>query len=590
MNISFWGQGLTGLAVILSIIGFLNIRYRRYFMFAVFLTVMLSYALFTYAHVVSDFSLLNVFLHSHSQEPLIYRIVGTWGSHEGSMLLWILCLSFHSVIFIRTFCHHEHARYYCLMIAGFLLFSMIACDPFASLAQPARQGLDLNPSLQDPSLVIHPPFLYLGLTGLSLPFVAVLSQNSVTDKMVLYQLTLFSWVFITIGIALGSFWAYYELGWGGYWYWDPVENVALMPWLGATALIHVLKQNMSSDKWFGQVSFFSGISFSLCLVGLFLVRSGLLQSVHSFAVDTEKGIVLGLLVLFILIPAWFIIVRSHSFHISKLTFALSKDNFLSFQSIYLLFGILFIFVGTMGPVLSPFFHVIVSLDASFFNGILIPLFIPFFVLMMLVPFCVESPMPYKVTITFVILGLACYVLCVWTGGEALHGLYLSLLVIGLCMTVYALRFGKGTVPFVLSHSGFLLMGIGVCLNALFSDNVDVQMKKDTIYDFHGYKVCYKGVTSFKTGTYDSTIAYFQVNQQQLHPEIRQYHSQKNPHDETSFKSFGLHNIYIVLGEFGSNDHITIRLGYKAYVNLIWLGVILMIIGGAIRLAKRKVNR
>ncbi|MBU6149156.1 MAG: cytochrome c biogenesis protein CcsA, partial [Verrucomicrobia bacterium] len=276
----FIGQGCLFIASVSALLG--TIMNTKRWPFITFSFVSLAFSLLLWAHISSDFSYLNVVQNSHTLKPLLYKISGVWANHEGSMLLWVLFLCLYNLVASLTLPVHLKSptnRIFACLILGFLLFIILACDPFTTVLHPPLQGEDLNPLLQDPSLVIHPPILYLGQVGFSVPFalclVALLQKDlSVSTIQWIRFFTLITWSFLTAGLALGSFWAYYELGWGGWWFWDPVENIALLPWLTATAFIHCLSMTQKQQTLKRTSLFLGLLTFGFCLFGLFFVRSG----------------------------------------------------------------------------------------------------------------------------------------------------------------------------------------------------------------------------------------------------------------------------------------------------------------------------
>ena len=356
----------------------------------------IAYAYFalTYAHVTSDFSLVNVVENSHSLKPLIYKISGVWGNHEGSMLLWVLVLAiFAAAVALTSSNMPQDLRANTLAVqswisAAFLLFILLTSNPFARLANPPIEGNDLNPLLQDPGLAIHPPLLYLGYVGLSITYsfaAAALITGRIDAVFARFvrPWTLIAWVCLTLGIAMGSYWAYYTLGWGGFWFWDPVENASLMPWLAATALIHctvVMERREALKIW---TIFLSILAFSLSLIGTFLVRSGVLTSVHTFASDPLRGVfILVILVLFIGGSLALFAARAGGLKAGGLFAPISREGALVLNNLLLTTSCATVFVGTLYPLaLEALTGEKISVGAPFFNLTFVPLFIPLFILM-----------------------------------------------------------------------------------------------------------------------------------------------------------------------------------------------------------------
>src|SRR5271166_2742580 len=361
---------------------------------AQFAFVALSYAALTYAHVVSDFSLANVFENSHSTKPLIYKISGVWGNHEGSMMLWALILTLSGAA-MATFSRAIPPRLLadalsvqgCLGVA-FLLFILLTSNPFARLSPAPMEGNDLNPILQDPGLAIHPPLLYLGYVGFSIVFslaagALIGGRIDAAFARFIRPWTLAAWCFLTLGIAMGSYWAYYTLGWGGFWFWDPVENASLLPWLAGTALVHsaaVMEKREALKIW---TIFLAILTFSLSLLGTFLVRSGVLTSVHAFASDPQRGLfILGILVLFIGGSLFLFMLRAPTLSQGGLFAPISREGALVVNNLLLSAACAAVFVGTLYPLaLEAWNGDKISVGAPFFNLTFGPLFAPLLLLM-----------------------------------------------------------------------------------------------------------------------------------------------------------------------------------------------------------------
>src|SRR6478672_1405479 len=363
---------------------------------AQFCFVATAFAALTICYVRSDFSVLNVFENSHSAKPLVYKLSGLWGNHEGSMLLWVLILSLFGAL-VALFGGNLPARLKATVLAvqasiavAFILFILVTSNPFLRISQPPFEGRDLNPILQDPGLAIHPPLLYLGYVGLSIAFsfaIAALIDGRIDAAWARWvrPWTLMAWMFLTLGIAMGSYWAYYELGWGGFWFWDPVENASLMPWIAGTALLHsavVMEKRNALKIW---TLLLAILTFSLSLIGTFLVRSGVLTSVHTFAEDPRRGVfILGILVFFIggglTLFAW----RAPMLRQGGLFAPISREGALVLNNLLLTTACLTVFVGTLYPLaLEAITEEKISVGAPFFNLTFAPLFIP---LLCAVPF------------------------------------------------------------------------------------------------------------------------------------------------------------------------------------------------------------
>ena len=354
-----------------------------------FLLIALSFTALTYAYVTSDFSVVNVFENSHSLKPLLYKFSGVWGNHEGSMLLWVLILAlFGATVALFSRGMPDDLRALVLAVqswlsAAFLLFVLLTSNPFARLLPAPIEGRDLNPLLQDPGLAIHPPLLYVGYVGFSITFsfaAAALISGRIDAAWARYvrPWTLVAWIFLTLGIAMGSYWAYYTLGWGGFWFWDPVENASLMPWLAGTALLHsaaVMEKRDALKIW---TIFLAILAFSLSLLGTFLVRSGVLTSVHSFASDPQRGVfILAILMFFIGGSLALFALRASALKPGGIFAPVSREGALVLNNLLLTTSCATVFVGTLYPLaLEAMTDEKISVGAPFFNLTFGPLFIP----------------------------------------------------------------------------------------------------------------------------------------------------------------------------------------------------------------------
>lgn len=535
-----------------------------------------------YAHLISDFSFYNVVQHSHTDKPWIYKLAGTWGNHEGSMLLWTLLLCWTGwIAFKKDF---QGLTLYSIMTAGFVLFLSTTCDPFAAVQFIPENGNDLNPLLQDPLLAIHPPFLYLGYITTSVLFTyAVLGIKS---PKLWQKWSLISWVPLTIGLGLGSFWAYYELGWGGWWFWDPVENVALVPWLLLTALMHSLFRGPSSlgisQKWLGYSLFAS------CLCGTFIVRSGFLTSVHSFALSPERGIFLGILITFILIPSAWMIYRSQK---NESSYPTNYRTLLLTGGLGLLIlGSLIVVFGTIYPLILEVFHQSITVGSPYFNATFIPITLPILALMALqywatkkkfAPQTLTSLLSATILITLLLffkyiplsLSIIPLLLGIWLVLSSLHYLFHQ-------RTLKALSM-------VLAHSGLGFLAIGATLTATLETESLVSLKEGQTTVFQGQNITLDHLEPHKGPNYMCQRAILDDHRgHKLCPEKRFYWTQGIIHNETAIQSDLFHHLYITLGERYDDDSWSLRIHMKPWINLLWLGMILMAIGGSLGLYRR----
>jgi cytochrome c-type biogenesis protein CcmF len=594
--------------------------------------VALAFLALVSCYVTSDFSVANVFQNSHSAQPLIYKITGVWGNHEGSMMLWVLILSTFGAL-VAVFGSNLPARLKANVLAvqswiacAFYLFILLTSNPFLRMAPAPFQGSSLNPVLQDPGLAIHPPLLYLGYVGLSISFsfaMAALIEGRIDAAWARWvrPWTLLAWTFLTLGIAMGSYWAYYTLGWGGWWFWDPVENASLMPWLSATALLHsalVMEKRNALKIW---TILLSVIAFSLSLIGTFLVRSGVLTSVHAFASDPMRGIfILAILVLFIgggfALFAW----RAPLLKQGGLFAPISREGALVLNNLFLVSACATVFVGTLYPLaLEALTGDKISVGAPFFNMTFGPLFL---LLLLVVPF---GPLlawkrgdllgvAQRLMSAAVLAVIAIAVTFAIEGG----GPILPALVVGLAAFVIAgaltdlvertalLKVPVGTalarargLPRSAWGAAFAHLGLGVTLLGIVGET---QMSGERIAEIapgqtislHRYDLHFDAVTQRQGPNYQELAAQFTVSRQGepvgvMEPSKRNFSSRGTSTTESALMTRGFAQLYLALGDPAPSGAVPVRLYYKPLVLLIWLGAVVMAIGGAFSLSDRRLR-
>ena len=594
---------------------------------AQFVLVAASFLALVHGFVTSDFSLRLVTLNSHSLKPLIYKISGTWGNHEGSMLLWVLILALFGVCaawFGTNLTHRFRAS--ALAVQGaigvaFLGFIIFTSNPFLRLAIPPFDGQDLNPLLQDPGLAFHPPFLYLGYVGLSMAFsfaVAALIEGRVDAAWARWvrPWTLAAWIFLTIGIALGSWWAYYELGWGGFWFWDPVENASLMPWLLAAALLHsaiVVEKRESLKAW---TILLAILAFGFSLLGTFIVRSGLLTSVHAFANDPERGVViLGILVFFVGGALTLFALRAPNMQSQSVFGMVSRETALVLNNILLAVSAFVVFVGTIWPLIAEiFFDRTLSVGPPFFNMAFTPLMI-----LLGVALPLGSVLPWKrgklgksmlqMRLPLVLgLALAGLVWAMQTGRslQAPIGLFLGAwLISGAAMDLVLrlgrerdfarlLRLPRADWGKALAHSGLGITMLAIA--ALMAWEVeDIRVVKiGETWTVGNYELNLRDVRSEMGVNYQATVADVALVQNRqtiamIRPEKRFYPVAKMPTTEAGIDYRLFRDVYVVLGDAQENGGWTIRSYIKPFANWIWAGSILMALGGLLSLSDRRLR-
>ncbi len=590
---------------------------------AQFLLIAVSFAALTHAFVVSDFSLKLVWANSHTDKPMLYKITGVWGNHEGSMLLWVLILALFGAAaawFGGALPPRLRARVLSVQAwigVAFLGFIIFTSNPFLRLAEPPFNGEGMNPLLQDPGLAFHPPFLYLGYVGLSMSFsfaVAALIEGRVDATWARWvrPWTLAAWIFLTIGIALGSWWAYYELGWGGFWFWDPVENASFMPWLLAAALLHsaiVVEKREALKSW---TILLSIMAFGFSLIGTFIVRSGVITSVHSFASDPQRGIfILAILALFVGGALTLYAFRATSMQAKGVFSMLSRETALVINNILLAVAALVVFVGTVWPLVAEmFFGRKLSVGAPFFDQA----FTPFMVILALI-LPIGAMMPWKrARLGRVVKPLIpAFVLALALGGLAwavesgnsllaLVAVFLgSWLVFGAMTELWqrsARNFGRLTrLPRAdwgkaTAHAGLGVTFIGIGL--LTAGQIeDIRVAKvGEPFTVDGYQITLQKVEQVKGPNYTSSTGTMTVEKDgkligTMHPEKRVYPVQRMPTTEAAIHTTPLGDIYLVLGDPQDQGGYAVRTYIKPFADWIWAGAIIMALGGLLSLSDRR---
>ncbi|MFK7835092.1 MAG: heme lyase CcmF/NrfE family subunit [Sulfitobacter sp.] len=593
---------------------------------AQFALTALSFGALMWAFIVSDFSLRLVWLNSHSAKPMLYKISGTWGNHEGSMLLWVLIVTLFGAMaawFGNGLPPTLRARVLSVQSAiavAFFAFIIFTSNPFLRLETPPFDGQDLNPLLQDPGLAFHPPFLYLGYVGLSMAFsfaVAALIEGRVDAAWGRWvrPWTLAAWVFLTIGIALGSWWAYYELGWGGFWFWDPVENASFMPWLLAAALLHsaiVVEKREALKSW---TILLAILAFGFSLIGTFIVRSGLLTSVHAFANDPERGVWILMIMGFFMGGALVLFTLRAGAMEAKGVFGLaSRESALLVNNLLLAVSCFVVFVGTMWPLVAEmFFDRKLSVGPPFFNAA----FTPFMVLLGLI-LPVGSVLPWKrARISKAMKPLRyVFVLAIAVGGLAYAmqsgrsligpiGLFLGAwLVMGVVVEL-AQRTGRGPNRWgrllrlpradwgkAVAHAGLGVTMAGVAgLTAWTVDDIRVA-QIDRPWMVGPYELTLTDVRDVRGPNYLSTMGFVTLSEDgreiaKLTPEKRFYPVAQMPTTEAGIDYDLKRDVYVVIGDQQTNGGWTVRTYIKPLTNWIWIGSALMALGGLLSLTDRR---
>ncbi|MGY4625854.1 heme lyase CcmF/NrfE family subunit [Bradyrhizobium sp. USDA 4486] len=629
-----------GLALIQSIVPLIGARLRDAALMNVARSTALAQLLFVGAsfialvtlHVNSDFSVANVYENSHSMKPLIYKITGVWGNHEGSMLLWVSILALFGGL-VAAFGNNLplSLRAHVLAVqawiaSAFYLFILMTSNPFLRIVNPPIEGRDLNPVLQDVGLAVHPPMLYLGYVGFSISFsfaIAALMEGRIDAAWARWvrPWTLVAWIFLTLGIAMGSYWAYYELGWGGWWFWDPVENASLMPWLAGTALLHsalVMEKRNALKVW---TILLSILTFSLSLLGTFLVRSGVITSVHAFATDPTRGVfILLILCMFIGGSLSLFAGRATSLKQGGLFAPISREGALVLNNLLLTVACAVVLFGTLYPlameVLADFK---MSVGAPFYNLT----FVPLFALLLLAVPC--GPMlAWKrgdllgVTQRLLAAGVAGLVAVAIAWGWASGGATLAPLAIGLGIFVIAgavtdivERTGLVRLPFAtaihrarglprsawgtaFAHAGLGVALIGIVCETTWNSEYIATMKQNDVAHVAGYDLKLDGLFSRQGPNYHEMIAEFNVSRDGeaisvMTPSKRSFTTRGSSTTEAALLTRGASQLYVSLGDATADGAIAVRIYHKPLVLLIWWGPVLMAFGGVLSLSDRRLR-
>jgi len=569
--------------------------------------ICISFLTLLFSFIISDFSNLAVYNNSHTTKPLFYRISGTWGNHEGSLLLWLLVLSlFISIFVFRTKKLLISFRiltifFQQLIITGFLLFIIFTSNPFQLIIPTPTEGLGLNPILQDPALAIHPPILYLGYVGTSIIFSSSLAALvcRYTNKewaSDLKKWTLISWIFLTLGIMLGSIWAYYELGWGGFWFWDPVENVSLMPWFCLTALLHctsVLEKRSNLKSW---TIILALSTFILSMSGTFLVRSGILNSVHTFANDPERGIFVLIFLTVLILISLTIYFKYND--IEKLTrsFLLSKESAIVINNWFMMYFLGVVLVGTIYPI---FLEVItkekISVGPPYFNQLIIPFLIPFLFIMAIGPkldWIKNKKFDAKFTkiILLILSILISYLIAKNFNTQVLYStLLISAALYLFFISITDLKNEKLKLSQKISHTAFSILIISIILNSLFSEEVSVNLKKGEEKQLSNYLLKFENISKMEIDNFTSLKAEIHVihndNKLKFYPELRLYKVPETITSEAAIKTSLFSDNLVVVNYLKDTNYLNIRYQKKPFMLLIWLSAIMLAVGGLIGLKK-----
>jgi cytochrome c-type biogenesis protein CcmF len=596
-----------------------------------FLFVLIAYACLTHAFITNDFSVALAANHSNSTLPLHYRITAVWGNHEGSILLWSLILSMWTLavsIFSRQLDDRMVARVLGVMgliSCGFLLFTLLTSNPFERMFPPPADGNDLNPLLQDPGMVIHPPMLYMGYVGFVVAFafaVSALLSGRLDAAWARWSRpwTTVAWCFLTVGIALGSFWAYYELGWGGWWFWDPVENASFMPWLVGTALIHSLAVTEKRGGFKMWTALLAILAFSLSLLGTFIVRSGVLSSVHAFASDPARGVfILGFLAFVVggslALFAW----RAPRVGLGGTFEPVSRESMLLANNVLLLVAASAVLLGTLYPlVIDAMGMGKLSVGPPYFDTVFVPLMTPALFLMGIGPIARwrQASLPdiaYRLRWAFGVSVasalVAFFAIGKWTPmvglGLALAAWIASTVVVALVSRLqenksrnWIRRFAAQPGSFygmLLAHLGVAVFIVGVTVVSGFQSETDVRMEPGDTATIADYRVRLDKVEDLRGPNYQASRATLTVTQGDklvavVTPDRRVYNVSRSPMTEVAIDRGLLRDVYIALGDPVSATAWSVRLHHKPFVNWIWIGCLLMALGGLMAVMDRRYRK
>tara|TARA_B100002052_G_scaffold271266_1_gene272057 strand:+ start:287 stop:2179 length:1893 start_codon:yes stop_codon:yes gene_type:complete len=582
-----------------------------------FLFLLISFGLYVWLAATDNFSVLYIASHSNSDLPTFYKISSIWSAHEGSMFLWIVFLALWGYLFNFNITQTNPIKslsigILSLIIVGFLLFLLLTSNPFQTILPiPPSNGADINPVLQDPALVIHPPTLYLGYVGFGIPFACALAflikgNTEIEWELMVQKWSVVAWIFLTIGITLGSWWAYYELGWGGYWFWDPVENVALMPWLAATAFIHSLSVSIKSKRLRVWTLLLSILVFSLSLFGAFIVRSGIIDSVHSFANDPERGLyLLGFISVIIITSLVLFVIRFSKIQSITRVKRFSKESFISINNIF--FGVLVfsVMLGVIYPLIYEYlFNQKISVGAPFYTAIFSPIVLiaciflifsidskwsrEFKLNLMNLPIILSTTLSFLITFVFIFL-------------YKIDDIYMNLLIfVGfliICRYIFeiikSISAKKYINPFsAIAHMALGLLLISISLNSVLSSERAMSIKIDETESYKDLTIYFQNVNLSEAYNYDAIEADLLVQTTNgesflLSPEKRRYFTRGQITTETAIHASLLRDIYMTIGDQLDDGSWVVNIQINYLIRWIWFSAILMCMAGIMLIFSKK---
>ena len=565
------------------------------------------------AFIVSDFSLITVYQNSHSMKPIFYKITGTWGNHEGSLMLWVIILTIFSFLFLIY--NKNHPKKFRLLtliiqnilIIGFLFFIILNSNPFSPLSPIPKEGLGLNPILQDPALAIHPPLLYIGFVGSSIYFSAAIASliSNYSEKNFASSIKnwiLISWSFQTLGILVGSIWAYYELGWGGFWFWDPVENASLLPWFAMTALFHSIIVFEKRNLFYFWVIILCLMTFILSVTGTFLVRSGILNSVHTFASDPTRGIYILSFLSLMIFGSVFLLFKKYKTENYNLN-QNSKETFVLVNNWFMMFYLVTVLLGTIYPIFTDaLYQNKISVGPPFYNAIIFPVVVIFLIFMAIGPNAswIKNKFDNIKLYFLILLGailINLMIILFFKNFSILSNFIiisaLFLILSSLKDFVISKKKNNLNLARIIAHAsfGFLVLFIG--LNHVFSIEKDYNMKIGEIKKFDNYSIEFKNLELKDFTNYQAVVGEFEILKEKdrniLKPEIRIYSNPKTLTYEASIKTSFIKDYYLTMSNIDRSDYYNIKFQEKPLMIWIWLSVIMIVIGGLLRSFKNAKN-
>ena len=607
------------ISLIITFVSIKNLRNsekfdRRIIFFSTiqFFLIVISFLSLILSFINSDFSNETVFNNSHTAEPLFYKITGTWGNHEGSLLLWLLVLTLYLVIFLfKTKNQPKDYKIFTtlfqqIIVIGFFIFLIKTSNPFNYIYPSPNEGLGLNPILQDPALAIHPPILYLGYVGTSIIFSSVLGAicaDHISRQWASHikKWAVTSWIFLTLGILLGSIWAYYELGWGGFWFWDPVENISLMPWLALITLIHcitVLERRLILSSW---VIVLSISTFTLSMCGTFLVRSGILNSIHTFANDPERGLYILIFLftlIFLSLLIFFFFFKNEKKDFGSI-FWLSKETSILVNNWFMMYFLSVVLLGTTYPI---FLEVItsdkISVGPPFYHKLILPFLIPFLIAMAIGPKLkwIKSNLENKTNlILFFIVSFLISLLIMNT-------LKVEFLFNTILLSAAFYLFFVSLKDFVknkvlnfsqnIAHFGFSLLILSILFNNFLSKEVITNLKIGESFQSKDLKISFESLNQTTKNNYESLVGKFNIENSKgdteiLYPELRIYNQPNIVTSEADIKMSLWSDKFMTMNYVNNKDYFNVRYQFKPFMIWIWISTLIISLGGLTSLLKRK---